>query len=483
MTQNFPKNSKSNNGGWVEMTNSHPTCPESIINCCFDWLKIVFPFSTKEKYKIVTTYQDLYQKLRVQLPELTDNEIFKIIELDFPDVQPGIKYQKDNEQLVNDPDTNVWSLHKIKTVLEHWLKLEKFIPDSSNESIKKIGSFSYLQEYSPGITFMFDGPEMDYVYEGKTYRYKTCCIELKGEGCRKVEENNVDLITFIKNIFKIPGFHATRIDFAIDLINDSKITMEWLKKKIFEDVMWSGTFREARPVPHYKFITNGIKESILSGDGIEFGSKSSTSRLNIYDKKLEREANTGFDVTIDSWIRFELQCFKVKANNVINTLMKELLLKSFNKFCSELILGALDIKVNFNLHGDENYRPGKIRTWPTDPLWAEFLGTTEKIELKSQAKLETDFVKTRQWFNRSGMSTQVKLDMLYEEDPKSKIESLERQIEILEEFDDSDLDQFNTYRQKRLGALDRLNYEDINKHKERLQAELNYLKKLYNMEE
>ena len=81
------------------------------------------------------------------------------------------------------------------------------------------------------------------------------------------------------------------------------------------------------------------------------------------------------------------------------------------------------------------------------------------------------------------MSTQVKLDMLYEEDPKSKIESLERQIEILEEFDDSYLDQFNTYRQKRLGALDRLNYEDINKHKERLQAELNYLKKLYNMEE
>lgn len=55
-------------------------------------------------------------------------------------------------------------------------------------------------------------------------------------------------------------------------------------------------------------------------------------------------------------------------------------------------------------------------------------------------------------------------------------------IQMLEEFDDSDLDPFNTYRQKILGAFDRLNYEDINKHKERLQVELNYLKKLYNME-
>ena len=58
----------------------------------------------------------------------------------------------------------------------------------------------------------------------------------------------------------------------------------------------------------------------------------------------------------------------------------------------------------------------------------------------------------------------VRLDMLYQEDPSTKIESLLRQIEILEDFDDSDLNQFNQYRKKMLNASKDLTYEDIIKH-------------------
>ena len=484
MSKEFLQNQVNSQLVGCDMTNSHPTTPQTIINCCFDYFKFVFPFSVNNKYELISPFSDLFQKLKKDLPELSDDEIFKIIELDYPEIQAGVVYKKTEDDFSEDEVTNVWALNKIRIDLEHWFKIEKFIPEASRKRIKKIGGFGYLIEYTPGITFMYDGPEMNYVYEGKTYYYKTCCIELKGEGCRKVEEYGVSLLNILNYIFKIPGFHATRIDFAIDLINDNTITMDWLKEKIFKEVSWVGSFREARPVPHFKFRNvNQFRTVELLGDGIEFGSKASTSRLNIYDKKLERIENAGFDVTINSWIRFELQCFTEKANNVINMLMKEINHKKFNVFCSELILGSVDIKINENLYHSRNFRYNRTSTWPTDPKWADFLKATEKIKVKSQAKLETDFTKTRNWFNRSGMSTQVKLDMLYQEDPSTKIESLLKQIEILEDFDDSDLDQFNQYRKKMLKASKDLTYEDIIKHIESLKAEVNMLQKFYNMEE
>lgn len=484
MSNEFSKKLANNQLVGCDMTNSHPTSTETIINCCFDYFKFVIPFSTNNKYEMTNPYQDIYRKLKNDLPELTDDEIFKIIDLDFPGVHPGVVYKKREGEFSDDVDTGVWSLNKIRITLEHWFKIEKFIPEASRKRIKKIGGFGNIIEYTPGINFMYDGPEMNYIYEGKTYSFKTCCIELKGEGCRKVEEFGVSLINILSYLLKIPGIHATRVDFAIDLLNDNTITMDWLKEKIFNKVSWVGSFREARPVPHYKFRTiNQFRTVELIGDGIEFGSKASTSRLNIYDKKLERIENAGFDVTINSWIRFELQCFTEKANNVINMLMKEILHKKFNVFCSELILGSVDIKINENLYHEREFRPGKTKTWPTDPKWANFLKATQKIKVKSQAKLEADFIKTRNWFNRSGMSTQVKLDMLYQEDPSTKIESLLRQIEILEDFDDSDLNQFNQYRKKMLKASKDLTYEDITKHIESLKAEVNMLQKFYNMEE
>ena len=58
-----------------------------------------------------------------------------------------------------------------------------------------------------------------------------------------------------------------------------------------------------------------------------------------------------------------------------------------------------------------------------------------------------------------------------------------KQIEILENFDDSDLDQFNQYRKKMLKASKDLTYEDITKHIESLKVEVNMLQKFYNMEE
>ena len=64
-----------------EMTNSHPTGPQTIINCCFDYFKFVIPFSTNNKYEMTNPYQDIYRKLKSDLPELSDDEIYEIFSL------------------------------------------------------------------------------------------------------------------------------------------------------------------------------------------------------------------------------------------------------------------------------------------------------------------------------------------------------------------------------------------------------------------
>ena len=326
---------------------------------------------------------------------------------------------------------------------------------------------------------MYEGPEMKYLDEdGHMRYYKTCCIELKGAGCRKVEELNVNLLDLLFQLYSIPGCHATRVDFATDVINDDTINFEWLLKKI---VMKH--FVSSYKIGHLydSFI---ISSESLDFDGftITFGSNSSTSKLNIYDKKAERENNAGIDVTISSWLRFEIQMKDEKGDNAIHSLMKNISTQKFNEFCISLLFSHLDIKINENLYNDINFRPSKRRTWPTDPIWKEFIEDVSKIKIRSQAKLESDFVRTRNWYDTAVNKTQTFLDMLYDEEPSAKIKTIKNQIAFLNEVDDKHLSIWNQYRKKEFGCKTNLTYKDIKKRIQHLHDELNYLKKNYEME-
>ena len=230
------------------MTNRHPTTPHNIINCCFDWFKFVFPYSTGNNVECKNSYNEVYSDLKKNLPDLSDDEIFKIIEVDYPYLKPGVNYYRtrdDDYKVAEDEDSGVWTLQKIKTTLEHWFHLKALIPESSNESIGSSKGFKYMTTYTPGIVFCYEGTEMNYVgLDGKERKYKTCCIELKGSGCRKVEELGVSLITTLEYLYKIPGCHATRVDFATDLINDDVITFDWLKDQIFNKINFITSFRK-----------------------------------------------------------------------------------------------------------------------------------------------------------------------------------------------------------------------------------------------
>ena len=54
----------------------------------------------------------------------------------FPGVHPGVVYKKREGEFSDDVDTGVWSLNKIRITLEHWFKIEKFIPIIQKEHSK-----------------------------------------------------------------------------------------------------------------------------------------------------------------------------------------------------------------------------------------------------------------------------------------------------------------------------------------------------------
>ena len=114
------------------MTNRHPTTPHNIINCCFDWFKFVFPYSTGNNVECKNSYNEVYSDLKKNLPDLSDDEIFKIIEVDYPYLKPGVNYYRtrdDDYKVAEDEDSGVWTLQKIKTTLEHWFHLKALIPE------------------------------------------------------------------------------------------------------------------------------------------------------------------------------------------------------------------------------------------------------------------------------------------------------------------------------------------------------------------
>lgn len=444
-------------------TNSPVTNNDSIINCCLDWFKFVFPYSQEDKYLFDTSYNKIYEDYKENFPDMPDEEIFKEIDNSYPGLKPGIHYIKNNNDSCEDDVSGLWSLNKIKTALIHWFRLNKFIHESSVQTIKKLSGFKYIQEFCPGITFLAEGPEMKYTgLDGKTHNYKTCAIELSGRGCRKVEELGVNLINVLEYLYKIPGCHATRIDSAVDLINDNEITFRWLKEKIFNSLFIS-SFKKVRydnPMD-IKSSDTGLKYLEAYGESIVFGSRSSTSRLNIYDKLEERINNAGFQVEAKSWIRFEIQFFDEKSNNLAKKLLSCIDTNNYQNLAMSLLYDHLDIKVNKNLFNDTAYRPSKTCTWPTDPIWADFIGQVSKIKIRNQAELEADFCKTRDWFERSAYKTLAMLNILYDEDVLTEIDSLNREIEILEEFDDSQLNVINQYREKRYGKTEELSFKYI----------------------
>lgn len=482
MQENLPRTSRDMASVVGGNSNSHPTTHKYSINCCIDYITVVFPYSIKDKYSFDTSYQEIYEDYKRHLPDISDIELFELIENDYPGIQPGIHYKKVTDDIEED-NSGLWSLNKIKTSIIHWCKLKAFIPESSHYHIKGSSGYKFIHMFTNNINFKSDGPEMNFLTaSGVEKKFKTCSLEISGTGCRQLEELGVDLLEIIKQFYLVPGCHITRIDNATDLLNDDFITMDWLKQKIFDEVSYISKFKSVyKPKGLYKIKTSdvGTKYHEEHGDSIEFGSRTSTSMLVIYDKLLEREENLGMPIDLKSWIRFELRCFGDKADTLSKKLINEISKKEFANFSKSLLYDHLDIKTN--KIKDAYFRATRQHTWPTDPLWADFMDRVNKVKIVSQNGFEADFVKTRGWFDRAAMTTQATLNLLYDDDERTLIDTLDREIEVLLDFKDDQLLALNQYRRKSYGISKEITYVDIGNRIIKLQNQRDELIKKFNI--
>ena len=80
-------------------TNSPVTRQNTIINCCLDWFKFVFPYSKEDKYLFDTSYNKIYEDYKENFPDMSDEEIFENIEKAYPGLQPGLHYIKNDNDI------------------------------------------------------------------------------------------------------------------------------------------------------------------------------------------------------------------------------------------------------------------------------------------------------------------------------------------------------------------------------------------------
>ena len=233
---------------------------------------------------------------------------------------------------------------------------------------EEYATLRYKYQYTLGdsITLRLSGPEND-------LGYRTCHLELKGEGCRDFERRNEDKTWHDFFLFLLRlNCRFRRIDIAIDDFEGSDITLSKLYAKIKANHYTSSFKSIPKPIG---FIDSGFS--------LTFGSAMSPIQLCIYDKKVEQLQKSKL-VNEDYWIRYEMRFKFEKADAVAYSFLtqyedsnEELYGFNMRQFAYEILYGLLDIKENNNYSRDNQNKVS------TDTSWLSFLDNVKKGKLKN----------------------------------------------------------------------------------------------------
>jgi hypothetical protein len=313
----------------------------------------------------------------------------------------------------------------------------------------------YLQRGTPvrGYTDCYQiGEHIKIFFGGKhtlnaNNRYSINLL-MSGQACREFENymdgNWNDLLSFLLS----HDSKIKRIDIAIDDFEADEIDIYDIEPIIQKDnyicpmhsvqVIWS------------RGITEGIKTS--TGYSLTFGSTGS-NQLQIYDKRLERNAKGQIDIESNIWYRYELRFVDEKAHAVTEkyiACVKENKSLEFMTFTSELLYMTLDLKVPKK---DTN----KSR-WKTLPKWKAFLNNVTKIKLDTKYKIDTTLIKKKIWFKSSYALFITKFLFGFDYSGQKQL-TQEMWLDGIDKFTEKDLAQVNYYR---IGqGLQELTMQDI----------------------
>lgn len=159
---------------------------------------------------------------------------------------------------------------------------------NANLEFKPIGPrwfFKYAVDYDNMITLMLSQKDS----------ITSACVNITGKGCRLLESFSCyDLTQIINRVTELPDFQLTRVDIAMDVIDD-KFDIQTLVKN-YEKGNYTCRCKFSNVM---KSIDDGIK-----GTSLYFGKQSSNIYINIYDKRAER----GYSPEdMPNWTRLEIR--------------------------------------------------------------------------------------------------------------------------------------------------------------------------------
>lgn len=311
-----------------------------------------------------------------------------------------------------------------------------------------------LQPMEKGLFGYFQGVYIDeFIWlsyggnKNKNDRYPMT-LTISGSGCRVFERMGgvwSELFTYFQH-YGVDFLRVGRIDIAIDDFVGKHIT----PYDIWPIVRQGHVVTQFRKVNLFESINLG---STVVSDGytITFGPRGA-NQLQIYDKKLERNAKDEYDFGEDVWYRYEMRFVDEKARQVMDmytVAVRDHHSKPFMKYAKQLLLTCLELKVPSN---DSN----KSR-WEILPAWKRFINSIEKIDLNTKGRHETTIEKKLVWFKEDMSTTIVELYVVYGEDLGHKL------YEMISgaKFELKHLNRINNY--LRENGKDELSLADIKK--------------------
>ncbi len=315
-----------------------------------------------------------------------------------------------------------------------------FTKDEVTKEVYSQNRFQYQYTIGSSITLRLCGPILK-------NGYKSCSIELKGEGCREFENASIDKtwIDFLEFFMVRLNASPSRVDITIDDYDGKDVTFDYIKRKL-DLGLYNTSFKDK------DFIVHGSAKKGLS---IQLGNHSSTQMLVIYEKNKEQISKRK-DCFQKYWVRFEMRYFKDKAYDVSMNILNQNEL-DFRKYVLGLLYQMLDLKE------ENNYNIGDQDKVLTDSNWSNFL------ECVSKAKMERYKMRksTRETFQKFTLKFAMMfyLDLLLHtgnDKESTYTEFLKMFVAFLDNFDNQKLKKINNYLQESgLEKTDLMKIEEI----------------------
>ena len=312
-----------------------------------------------------------------------------------------------------------------------------FEPSEINKEEYSTNRFRYQYTIGNSIILRLSGPEL-------LIGYRSCQIELKGQGCREFENRSNktwnDLFSFF--LIRLHG-NPTRIDIAIDDYDGTHSNITKIKE-ILDKGNYTTSFRKK----YYKLM--GCEQE---GWSLQFGSHKSTIMLVIYDK-LKEQMSKGNEVNQEFWTRYELRYMKDRAYDVVLNYIEQGE-ENFNKYSYGLLYSMLDLKK------ENNYSEHNIMQADTISWWKHFLQEVEKSEIVKY-KIKSNNIDTYKAWVLPIITTYFIVTYLHNgrDFNLTYIKQLEEILGYIEKVDKKKVKKINNYQEE--VAQSKISIKDIN---------------------